>query len=175
MQKECEMITSRQNPLVQLTASLVDRKHRQKEGLFRFDGRKLLLEALAKKLPLVAILYRASAKEELCRLVADKDLPAGVRTVVLEDDLFDRISEDYPELQRNRKKLVETIYDSPYYNALQIRFAYAVTCHKAQGGQWKRVFIDPSNIPTEERDKNYYRWLYTAVTRATEHIYLLKY
>ena len=89
--------------------------------------------------------------------------------------LFDRISEDYPELQRNRKKLVEAIYDSPYYNALQIRFAYAVTCHKAQGGQWKRVFIDPSNIPLEERDKNYYRWLYTAVTRATEHIYLLKY
>ena len=93
----------------------------------------------------------------------------------LHRQLFDRISEDYPELQRNRKKLVETIYDSPYYNALQIRFAYAVTCHKAQGGQWKRVFIDPSNIPLEERDKNYYRWLYTAVTRATEHIYLLKY
>ena len=93
----------------------------------------------------------------------------------LHRQLFDRISEDYPELQRNRKKLVEAIYDSPYYNALQIRFAYAVTCHKAQGGQWKRVFIDPSNIPLEERDKNYYRWLYTAVTRATEHIYLLKY
>ena len=93
----------------------------------------------------------------------------------LHRQLFDRISEDYPELQRNRKKLVEVIYDSPYYNALQISFAYAVNCHKAQGGQWKRVFIDPSNIPLEERDKNYYRWLYTAVTRATEHIYLLKY
>ena len=93
----------------------------------------------------------------------------------LHRQLFDRISEDYPELQRNRKKLVEVIYDSPYYNALQIRFAYAVTCHKAQGGQWKRVFIDPSNIPLEERNKNYYRWLYTAVSRATEHIYLLKY
>jgi len=92
----------------------------------------------------------------------------------LHRQLFDRISEDYPELQNNRKKLVETIYDSPYYNALQIRFAYAVTCHKAQGGQWKRVFIDPSNIPIEERDKNYYRWLYTAITRATECIYLLK-
>ncbi len=93
----------------------------------------------------------------------------------LHRQLFDRISEDYPELQNNRKKLVETIYDSPYYNALQIRFAYAVTCHKAQGGQWKRVFIDPSNIPIEERDKNYYRWLYTAITRATECIYLLKF
>ena len=85
----------------------------------------------------------------------------------LHQQLFDHISEDYPELQHNRKKLIETIYESPYYNALQIRFAYAVTCHKAQGGQWKRVFIDPGNIPVEERDKNYYRWLYTAITRAT--------
>lgn len=89
--------------------------------------------------------------------------------------LFDRISEDYPEYQHNRKKLIEAIYESPYYNALQIRFAYAVTCHKAQGGQWKRVFIDPSNIPIEERDNSYYRWLYTALTRATEKIYLLNY
>ena len=87
--------------------------------------------------------------------------------------LFDRISEDYPEYQHNRKKLIEAIYDSPYYNALQIRFAYAVTCHKAQGGQWKRVFIDTGNIPAEERTKNYYRWLYTAITRATEKVYLL--
>lgn len=94
---------------------------------------------------------------------------------LLHRQLFDRISEDYPELQHSRKKLVEKIYESPYYNALQIRFAYAVTCHKAQGGQWKHVFIDPSNIPPEERDKNYYRWLYTAITRASERIYLLKY
>ena len=93
----------------------------------------------------------------------------------LHRQLFERISEDYPELQRNRKKLVETIYESPYYNSLQIRFAYAITCHKAQGGQWKRVFIDPSNIPIEERDTSYYRWLYTAITRARETIYLLKY
>lgn len=91
----------------------------------------------------------------------------------LHQQLFDHISEDYPELQHNRKKLIETIYESPYYNALQIRFAYAVTCHKAQGGQWKRVFIDPGNIPVEERDKNYYRWIYTAITRATEQVYLL--
>lgn len=91
----------------------------------------------------------------------------------LHQQLFDHISEDYPELQHNRKKLIETIYESPYYNALQIRVAYAVTCHKAQGGQWKRVFIDPGNIPVEERDKNYYRWIYTAITRATEQVYLL--
>jgi exodeoxyribonuclease-5 len=92
----------------------------------------------------------------------------------LHKTLFDRISEDYPDLLHNRKKLIEAIYESPYYNALHIRFAYAVTCHKAQGGQWKRVFIDSGNIPEIERDINYYRWLYTAVTRATEQVYLLE-
>jgi TrmH family RNA methyltransferase len=94
MQNEQEMITSRQNPLVQLTASLADRKHREKEGLFRFDGKKLLLEALQKGLPLVAILYRASSAEALMGAVAGMKLPAGCRTAVLSDALFDRISEE---------------------------------------------------------------------------------
>ena len=92
----------------------------------------------------------------------------------LQKQLFERIAEDYPELAHNKRKLTEAIYDSPYYNALQVRFAYAVTCHKAQGGQWKRVFIDSGNLAPENQDKNYYRWLYTAVTRATEEVYLLK-
>lgn len=92
----------------------------------------------------------------------------------LQKTLFARIAEDYPELQRNRRKLTEAVYKSPYFNALQVRFAYAVTCHKAQGGQWKRVFIDTGNVPLEQRDTNYLRWLYTAVTRATECVYLLK-
>lgn len=92
----------------------------------------------------------------------------------LQKTLFSRIAEDYPELQRNRRRLTEEVYKSPYYNALQVRFAYAVTCHKAQGGQWKRVFIDPGNVPPEQRNTDYLRWLYTAVTRATECVYLLK-
>lgn len=92
----------------------------------------------------------------------------------LQKTLFSRIAEDYPELQRNRRRLTEEVYKSPYYNALQVRFAYAVTCHKAQGGQWKRVFIDSENVPPEQRNTDYLRWLYTAVTRATECVYLLK-
>ena len=67
---------------------------------------------------------------------------------------------------------------SPYYNALQIRYAYAVTCDKAQGGQWKRVFIDPGSLSQENQQDHPctedLRWLYTAITRATEQIYLLK-
>lgn len=93
-------------------------------------------------------------------------------------DLFYKIAEDYPELQHRRKELTETIYKSPYYNALQIRMAYAITGHKSQGGQWARVFIDPYKGGEEKTSKEniiaYYRWLYTTITRATEKVYLIK-
>ena len=93
-------------------------------------------------------------------------------------DLFYKIAEDYPELQHRRKKLTETIYKSPYYNALQIRMAYAITGHKSQGGQWARVFIDPYKGGEEKTSKEniiaYYRWLYTTITRATEKVYFIK-
>ena len=98
----------------------------------------------------------------------------------MQRDLFSKIAEDYPELQRNKKELVKTIYQSPYYNALQMRFAYAITGHKSQGGQWKRVFIDPYIGTVSDRGINnddarsFYRWIYTAITRATEQVYILK-
>lgn len=93
----------------------------------------------------------------------------------LHRELFGRIAEDYPELAHNRKKLIETIYQSPYYNALQIRFAYAVTGHKSQGGQWKHVYIDPYKGGELHADEEgFYRWLYTAVTRASEKVYFIK-
>jgi len=97
----------------------------------------------------------------------------------LQKELFSRIAEDYPEI-RNKKELVKKIYESPYYNALQVRFAYCVTCHKAQGGQWKHVYIDQGltnegvNELTNEGKMEHLRWLYTAITRATEKIYILR-
>ena len=97
----------------------------------------------------------------------------------LQRELFARIAEDYPEI-RNKKELIKTIYESPYYNALQVRFAYCVTCHKAQGGQWKHVYIDNGlgdewiRGLEETEQYEYLRWLYTAVTRATEKIYILR-
>lgn len=108
------------------------------------------------------------------------DSPEATQT--MQRDLFSKIAEDYPELQRNKKELVKTIYQSPYYNALQMRFAYAITGHKSQGGQWKRVFIDPyiggsqpqSNGNHNEDARSFYRWIYTAITRATEQVYILK-
>ena len=63
--------------------------------------------------------------------------------------------------------------ESPYYNALQVKYGYCVTCHKAQGGQWKHVYIDLGGIPADADINDFYRWLYTALTRATEKIFFI--
>jgi exodeoxyribonuclease-5 len=62
---------------------------------------------------------------------------------------------------------------NPYFNALQVKYAYAVTCHKAQGAQWRNVIIDLGGIPPESQGLDFYRWLYTATSRATRHLYYL--
>lgn len=61
----------------------------------------------------------------------------------------------------------------PYYNALQMKYAYCVTCHKAQGGQWKHVYIDMGGISPNAIGLIFYRWLYTAVTRATAKVFFI--
>lgn len=86
--------------------------------------------------------------------------------------LFAAVWEDYPEIRSKRKRM-EEVRKNPYYNALQVKYGYAVTCHKAQGGQWKRVFLDQGYITPEMATPDYYRWLYTAFTRATEKLYLV--
>lgn len=68
---------------------------------------------------------------------------------------------------------VAKLRDNPYWNALQVKYAYAATCHKAQGGQWSNVFIDLSYIPPEAMGIDFYRWLYTAVSRARKHLYFI--
>lgn len=92
----------------------------------------------------------------------------------LHRELFSAIAEDYPEI-RNKRDLTRKVYESPYFNAIQARFAYCVTCHKAQGGQWKRVFVDPGFVPEDQPEADFTRWLYTAVTRAQEKLYLINY
>lgn len=74
---------------------------------------------------------------------------------------------DSPSAQRAALK------SNPYFNALQVKYAYAVTCHKAQGGQWKNVFVDMGYIPPEALGIDFYRWLYTATTRAVSKIYFV--
>lgn len=88
------------------------------------------------------------------------------------DKLFNSVMEDYADIP-SKKKRMENLRENRYFNALQIKYAYAVTCHKAQGGQWKNIFIDQGYIPEDGRDEDYYRWLYTALTRATQTVYLV--
>lgn len=88
--------------------------------------------------------------------------------------LFDAVAEDYPEIT-NRRQLARKVFENEYFNSLQVKFAYAVTCHKAQGGQWKKVFIDHGYLPKNQINAEYYRWLYTALTRATEQVYLVNF
>lgn len=86
--------------------------------------------------------------------------------------LWQRVSEDYEDEPIKRKKLSK-IKKNPYLNALQVKFAYCLTCHKAQGGQWPNVFVEMGFIPNNNPDTDYYRWLYTAMTRATKKLYLM--
>jgi len=88
--------------------------------------------------------------------------------------LFESVLEDYPEITTKREKY-KKVLENEYYNALQVKFAYAVTCHKAQGGQWKKVFVDPGQIAEEQLNSDFYRWLYTALTRASETVYLVNF
>ena len=89
-----------------------------------------------------------------------------------QEALFQGVWDDYPELT-NRRDRMKRLREDPYYNALQIKYAYAVTCHKAQGGQWEHVYIDQGYITEEMLSPDYFRWLYTAITRATEQVYLV--
>ncbi len=88
--------------------------------------------------------------------------------------LFDAVAEDYMEI-RNKRNRWKKIKENPYYNALQVKFAYAITCHKAQGGQWKSVFVDHGYVTEEMLNTEYYRWLYTAFTRPTEKLFLVNF
>jgi exodeoxyribonuclease-5 len=88
--------------------------------------------------------------------------------------LFEAISEDYLEI-RNKRERWKKIREDPYFNALQVKYSYAVTCHKAQGGQWKRVFLDHGYLTAEMIDREFLRWFYTAFTRAEEQLYLVNF
>ena len=90
----------------------------------------------------------------------------------MSDKLFYSVLEDYADITTKRERMKKMKAD-PYYNALQVKYAYAVTCHKAQGGQWKRVFLDQGYMTEDMLSPDYFRWLYTAFTRATETLYLV--
>ncbi|WGD34643.1 ATP-binding domain-containing protein [Olleya sp. YS] len=85
--------------------------------------------------------------------------------------LYQEVQKDYEDETSNYKKFLK-IKGNKYFNALQVKFSYAITCHKSQGGQWNTVFVEQPYLPNGI-DKEYLRWLYTAVTRAKEKLYLI--
>jgi exodeoxyribonuclease V len=110
-----------------------------------------------------------------CRILLDT---LQIETASMSQDdgnrLFYSISEDYAEIKNKRERWNKIRID-PYFNALQVKYAYAITCHKAQGGQWRSVFIDTGYITPEMLDKDFYRWLYTAFTRPIEKLFLVNF
>lgn len=110
-----------------------------------------------------------------CRVLLDV-LHADTPNLSYEEQqrLFDAVMEDYADIP-NKKARMEAIKGDAYYNALQIKFSMAVTCHKAQGGQWDAVFIDQGYLTEEMLNTDFLRWLYTACTRATKELFLLNF
>jgi ATP-dependent exoDNAse (exonuclease V) alpha subunit len=88
------------------------------------------------------------------------------------EQLFNAVLEDYADIPHKAEKMKKLKVDK-YYNALQVKFAYAVTCHKAQGGQWAHVYLDQGYMTDDMLTPDYIRWLYTAFTRATEKLFLV--
>jgi exodeoxyribonuclease-5 len=88
--------------------------------------------------------------------------------------LYQQVAEDYMDIAAKAERKA-AIKKDPYLNALQIKFAYALTCHKSQGGQWKSVFVDQGYLTDEMVNKEYIRWLYTAITRSTDELFLVNF
>ncbi len=95
-------------------------------------------------------------------------------TSAQQQQLYEQVQLDYVDIKNNSERL-EKVKNDPYFNALQVKFSYAVTCHKSQGGQWKAVFIDQGYLTDEMMNKEFLRWLYTAVTRASEELFLINF
>ena len=88
------------------------------------------------------------------------------------EQLFQRVLEDYEDIPLKADRM-KKVREDEYYNALQVKFGYAITCHKAQGGQWAHIYLDEGYMTDEMLTPDYIHWLYTAFTRATEHLYLV--
>src|SRR5699024_5339914 len=86
--------------------------------------------------------------------------------------LYEEVMKDYVDITSKYRKYLK-VKNNPYFNALQVKFSYAMTCHKSQGGQWNTVFVEQPYIRDGIITKEYLRWLYTACTRASDKLYLL--
>lgn len=109
---------------------------------------------------------------ELTVLLDTLNSDAAALTVQQSEQLFQAVWDDYPEITVRRERM-KKLKGDPYYNALQVKYGYAITCHKAQGGQWSHVYVDQGYVTEDMIGPDYLHWLYTACTRATEVLYLV--
>ncbi|MBQ7156779.1 MAG: AAA family ATPase [Bacteroidaceae bacterium] len=109
---------------------------------------------------------------EITVLLDTLNAEAPALTQEQQNKLFNGVYDDYFDLKTKPEKL-KAMKNDPYFNALQIKYAYAVTCHKAQGGQWTNVFIDQGYMTEDMLGPDYFRWLYTAITRATKRVFFV--
>ena len=87
------------------------------------------------------------------------------------NQLYQEVMKDYADVKTKYQKFLK-VKNNKFFNALQVKFSYAITCHKSQGGQWKTVFVEQPYFP-DGPSREYLRWLYTAITRAQEKLYLI--
>lgn len=118
--------------------------------------------------------YPNMPPSEVCLMLDTLALETSNLPMAQMDRLFESVAEGYLELG-SRRKIREAVQKDPYYAALQVKYANAVTCHKSQGGQWPVVFVDAGYLKEEMMDRAYYRWLYTALTRAEERLFLINF
>lgn len=127
---------------------------------FTFAKVKVRMIDYPDQLPLETILLLDTTRSESPALTFEES-----------NRLYQAVLEDYEDERAQYRKL-QKVKQNPYFNALQVKFSYAITCHKAQGGQWDTVFIEQPYLP-EGPNADYLRWLYTAVTRAQRRLYLI--
>lgn len=120
------------------------------------------------------LLYFPDYEEEVEAKVILDTLHAESPSLTAEENarLFNAVMEDYADVPSKRERL-KRLKNDPWFNALQVKYAYAVTCHKAQGGQWSNVFVDMGYIRPDALGIDFYRWLYTAFTRTTGRLWLI--
>ena len=164
-----KLVTSSRTELIANGEMAMVRRVRRNRSLFGFNFADVSLQLLDH-----AQDSDTDAEQEIETTVLLDTLmsEAPALTSTQQQLLFQRVCEDYPEL-RTKKDLYRAVREDEHYNALQIKYAYAVTCHIAQGGQWDEVYIDQGYMTEEMLTEDYLRWLYTAITRATRHVYLV--
>ena len=111
-------------------------------------------------------------EEEMTVILDTLTTEAPALTHEQNEQLFRNVLEDYADIPLKADRM-KKVREDTYYNALQVKFGYAVTCHKAQGGQWAHVYLDQGYMTDEMLTPDYIHWIYTAFTRATEHLYLV--